>query len=117
VHGNESGFALLTPDGVTGTDTPKAPEASYLSQNYPNPFNPTTRIAFGLSAPAHVSLRIYDAAGRLVRALVNEERRAGRYEESWDGRDSNGSSVASGIYFYRLTAGSFEETRKLALMR
>jgi hypothetical protein len=117
VHDNESGFALLTPDGVTGTDTPKAPDASYLAQNYPNPFNPTTRIAFGLSAPAHVSLRIYDAAGRLVRALVNEARRAGRYEESWDGRDSSGRSVASGIYFYKLTAGSFEKTHKMALMR
>jgi predicted lipoprotein with Yx(FWY)xxD motif len=117
IHGNESGFALLSPDGVTGTDTPKAPEAAYLRQNYPNPFNPTTRIAFGLSAPAHVSLRIYDAAGRLVRALVNEERRAGKYEESWDGRDSNGRSVASGIYFYKLAAGSFVETRKMALLR
>jgi hypothetical protein len=117
VHGNESGFALLAPDGVTGTDTPKAPEASYLAQNYPNPFNPTTRITFGLSAPTHVSLRIYDAAGRLVRALVNEERRAGRYEDSWDGRDSNGRSVASGIYFYRLAAGGFEQTRKMALLR
>jgi predicted lipoprotein with Yx(FWY)xxD motif len=117
IHGNESGFALLSPDGVTGTDTPKAPEAAYLRQNYPNPFNPTTRIAFGLSAPAHVSLRIYDAAGRLVRALVNEERRAGKYEESWDGRDSNGRSVASGIYFYRLNAGPFESTKKMILVR
>jgi predicted lipoprotein with Yx(FWY)xxD motif len=117
IHGNESGFALLSPDGVTGTDTPKAPDASYLAQNYPNPFNPTTRIAFGLSAPAHVSLRIYDAAGRLVRALVNEERRAGKYEESWDGRDSNGRSVASGIYFYRLNAGPFESTKKMILVR
>jgi hypothetical protein len=117
IHGNESLWAVLSPDGVTGTDTPKAPDATYLSQNYPNPFNPTTRIAFGLSAPAHVSLRIYNAAGRLVRVLVNEERRAARYEESWDGRDSNGRRVASGIYFYRLIAGSFEETRKIALMR
>ena len=117
VHDNQSGFALLGPDGVTGTDTPKAPEATYLAQNYPNPFNPTTRISFGLSAPARVSLRIYDAAGRLVRALVNEERRAARYEETWDGRDSNGRSVASGIYFYRLVAGSFEETRKMAMLR
>ena len=117
VHGNESGFALLAPDGVTGTDTPKAPEASYLAQNYPNPFNPTTRITFGLSAPTHVSLRIYDAAGRLVRALVNEERRAGRYEDSWDGRDSSGRSVSSGIYFYRLNAGAFESTKKMILVR
>ena len=117
VHGNESGFALLTPDDVTGSETPKAPEATYLTQNYPNPFNPTTRIAFGLSAPGHVSLRIYDAAGRLVRALVNEERRAGRYEDSWDGRDSSGRSVSSGIYFYRLTAGPFESTKKMILVR
>ncbi len=116
-HGNESGLALIAPDDVTGTDTPKAPDASYLAQNYPNPFNPTTRIAFGLSAPGHVSLRIYDAAGRLVRALADEDRSAGRYEETWDGRDSNGRAAASGIYFYRLSAGSFVETRKMALLR
>jgi hypothetical protein len=117
VHGNESGFALLAPEGITGTDTPKAPGASYLAQNYPNPFNPTTRIAFGLKEPAAVSLRIYDAAGRLVRALVEGERPAGTYSELWDGRDSNGRSVASGIYFYRLSAGTFEQTKKMALMR
>ena len=117
VHDNQSGFALLRPDDVTGTDTPKAPEASYLAQNFPNPFNPTTRIEFGLSVPGHVSLRIYDAAGRLVRALVNEERRAGKYDESWDGRDSSGHAVPSGVYFCRLSAGSFEQTRKMALLR
>jgi hypothetical protein len=117
VHGNESGFALLAPDAVTGTETPKAPAASYLAQNYPNPFNPITRIAFGLSAPAHVSLRIYDAAGRLVRALVNEDRQAGRYEEAWNGRDSSDHTVASGIYFYRLDAGAFETTKKMILVR
>jgi hypothetical protein len=117
IHGNESGFALLTPNDVTGTETPKAPDASYLSQNYPNPFNPATRIAYGLSAPGHVSLRIYDAAGRLVRDLVNEERPAGRYEASWDGRDSNGRAVASGIYFYRLGADDFEGTKKMILVK
>jgi hypothetical protein len=117
VHDNQSRFALVRPDDVTGHETPKAPDASYLTQNYPNPFNPTTRISFGLSAPEHVSLRIYDAAGRLVRVLINEERLAGRYEVAWDGRDSNGRTVSSGIYFYRLTAGSFEETRKMVLTR
>jgi len=117
IHGNESGFALFTPDDVTGNDTPKAPEANYLSQNYPNPFNPTTRIAFGLSAPARVSLRIYDIAGRLVRVLAEGDRPAGNFTELWDGRDSNGRPVASGIYFYRLAAGGFEETRKMAIMR
>jgi hypothetical protein len=117
VHGNESGFALLRPDNVTGVETPKAPEATYLTQNFPNPFNPTTRITFGLSAPGYVSLRIYDAAGRLVRVLVNNERHAARYEETWDGRDSSGRAVASGIYFYRLDAGAFAETKKMVLAR
>jgi hypothetical protein len=117
IHGNESGYALLAPDNVTGVESPKAPETTYLSQNFPNPFNPLTRIEFGLAAPAHVTLRIYDAAGRLVRALVDDARPAGRYSELWDGRDSRGRAVASGIYFYRLDAGAFTETRKMALLR
>jgi hypothetical protein len=117
VHDNQSGFALLRPDNVTGTETPKAPDASYLTQNYPNPFNPTTRIAFGLSAQGNVSLRIYDVSGKLLRVLVSNDRRAGRYEETWDGRDSNGRTVSSGIYFYRLDAGAFSETKKMALTR
>jgi len=117
IHGNVSGYALLSPDGVTGVETPKAPEATYLAQNYPNPFNPTTRIAFGLSAPGNVSLKIYDAAGRLVRVLIEGARPAGTYAEMWDGRDGRGVGVASGIYFYRLTAGAFTETRKMALLR
>jgi hypothetical protein len=117
INGNESPFALFSPDNLTDADTPKAPAASYLAQNFPNPFNPTTRIAFGLAAPANVSLRIYDAAGRLVRVLAEGARPAGNYSELWDGRDARGAAVASGIYFYRLTAGAFSETRKMALLR
>ena len=117
VHDNRSSFALLTPDAITGTETPKAPEASYLAQNYPNPFNPMTRIAFGLSAPGHVSLRIYDVAGRLVRMLAEGNRPAANYAEVWDGKDATGRTVASGIYFCRLDAGSFSQTRKMILLR
>ncbi|RJR30015.1 MAG: T9SS C-terminal target domain-containing protein [Candidatus Latescibacterota bacterium] len=117
VHGNESGFALLRPDDVTGGETPRSPEASYLAQNYPNPFNPLTRVEYGLAAPARVRLRIYDAAGRLVRSLVEAERPAGRHVELWDGRDASGRLAASGIYFYRLDAGSFSQTRKTVLAR
>ena len=117
IHGNESGYALLSPEGVTGVDGPKTPAASYLAQNFPNPFNPSTRIAYGLSAPARVSLRIYDASGRLVRVLVDEQRSAGVFAEVWDGRDGRGASVASGIYFYRLEAGAFSQTRKMIMLR
>ncbi len=117
MHGNESVFALLSPDDVTGEEIPKVPGASYLSQNYPNPFNPATKIAFGLSAPARVTLRIYDVSGRLVRELVDETRPAARYEEIWDGRDPGGRVVASGVYFYRLAAGPFTQTRKMILLQ
>jgi hypothetical protein len=117
VHGNESDLALLRPDDVSGGETPRVPEASYLAQNYPNPFNPMTRLEYGLAAPARVSLRIYDASGRLVRALVEADRAAGRHAELWDGRDASGRAVASGIYFYRIEAGAFSETRKSVLAR
>jgi hypothetical protein len=117
INGNESAFSLFSTDNITGDETPKAPAASYLAQNFPNPFNPTTKISFGLAAPADVSLRIYDAAGRLVRVLAEGARPAGNYSELWDGRDSGGRAVASGIYFYRLGAGSFTQTRKMILLR
>jgi hypothetical protein len=114
---NESNFALLRPDDVTGAETPLSPEVTYLAQNFPNPFNPTTRIAFALKAPGSVSLRIYNTTGRLVRVLVEGDRAAGQYSELWDGKDSSGSAVASGIYFYKLDAGAFTQTRKLVLLR
>lgn len=117
VHGNESPFSLLRPIDITGDDTPVTPLATFLEQNYPNPFNPQTTIAFGLKESAEVSLRIYDAAGRLVRTLVSEKRTAAHYEEVWDGRDNHGLAVASGVYFYSLSAGSFKETKKMVLLR
>jgi hypothetical protein len=117
VHGNESQYALLGPDGITGDEGSTTPRVTTLGQNYPNPFNPSTRIAFGLATRGHVRLCIYDASGRLVRTLVDESRAAGRYEEAWDGRDGHGHAAASGIYLYRLDAGAFTETRKMVLLR
>jgi len=93
------------------------PTSYEFLQNYPNPFNPSTEIVFGLSAPANVSLRIYDGAGRLVRGLAAGIRPAGAYREIWDGRDASGRAVSSGIYFYRLDAGAFSQTRKMVLLR
>ncbi len=88
-----------------------------LYQNHPNPFNPQTTIRFSIAEPAHVSLSIYDSAGRLVRVLVDEERKAKVYNELWDGRDRNGNAVTSGVYFYQLRSGSFTGTKKMILLR
>jgi len=117
VHGNESGFAVLSPDDITGTAPTKIPGATYLRQNQPNPFNPETRIVFGLKDRTHVSLRIYDVTGRLVRVLIEAARPAGSYVEVWDAKDANGHTVTSGVYFYRLNAGSFSQTRKMVFIQ
>jgi hypothetical protein len=115
--GRESAFAFLRPDDVTGTDRLVTPDATYLAQNFPNPFNPTTQISFGLDKPAKISLRVYDVAGRLVREVAEGELPGGRYERVWDGKDAKGDPVSSGIYFYRLDAGAFTQTRKMVLLR
>jgi ligand-binding sensor domain-containing protein len=88
------------------------PLTSVLNQNYPNPFNPSTAITFSLRAKSFVSLKIYDLIGREVAIIVSEELAAGVYTRKW-----NASNIPSGIYFYRLQAGSFTETRKLVLLK
>lgn len=93
------------------------PRVFALHQNYPNPFNPMTRIAYSVKDACHMSVKIYDISGRLIRVLVDSAVPAGRYEVVWDGRDAGGRTVASGIYFYRLDAGSFRQTRKMVLLR
>jgi hypothetical protein len=88
-----------------------------LEQNYPNPFNPGTTIAFSLLEPGEARLVIYDVAGRRVRDLLRGTRDRGSYKVTWDGRNNNGSRVASGVYFYKLTAGAFTDTRKLTILK
>jgi hypothetical protein len=117
IHGNESDYALLCFEGVTGNDPMPVPDATFLAQNFPNPFNPNTTIAFGLKSAGFVNLSIYDAAGRLVATLINESRAAGNYTAAWNGKARNGSPAASGVYFYRLTAGTFIETKKMILLK
>jgi hypothetical protein len=103
--GGESGEASDDAAGVT------------LGANTPNPFNPTTTIRFSLAQSTEVSLRIYNAQGQLVRELVNEARSAGDHAVTWDGRNDAGSGVASGVYFYRLQAAGFSETRRMVLLK
>jgi hypothetical protein len=89
-----------------------------LAQNRPNPFNPATTIEFSLRAPARVTLSVYNVRGQLVRVLVDEPRAAGLHKDvSWEGRNDSGQSVASGIYFYRLTTGNFTDTKKMVLLK
>ena len=103
---------------VTGVDDGRAPIVAALHQNVPNPFNPATTIAYDVPlGGSNVSIRIYDAAGRLVRALVDAQQSTGSHEVTWDGRDAFGTSVASGVYFYRMTAGSFVESRRMVLLK
>ncbi len=88
-----------------------------LVQNYPNPFNPATTIAFSLAKNSQVVLAIYDVRGALVRTLIDESRVAGGQRVVWDGKDDSGTDVASGVYFYRLSAGHFQATKKMVLLR
>jgi hypothetical protein len=88
-----------------------------LRPAYPNPFNPSTTISFDLPEAMHVSLGIYDVQGKRVASLVNGTREAGASSVLWDGRDSQGVSLASGVYFYRLEAGGRVLTRRLVLVK
>jgi len=83
-----------------------------LKQNYPNPFNPSTKISFDLPAKSFVTLKVFDLIGRDVATIVSEEMVAGSFTRQW-----NAANVSSGIYFYRLQAGSFSEIKKLILLR
>lgn len=119
----DEGLLILEFYGATGiggedpggADLPK----SFSLQNFPNPFNPSTLMGYSIpqGPESRVSLSIYDVHGKLVRKLVDDVQPSGRYTVSWDGKDSRGSSVASGIYFYRLQAGGFSSMKKLLLVR
>ncbi|MDE0634566.1 MAG: leucine-rich repeat domain-containing protein [Candidatus Poribacteria bacterium] len=98
------------------------PEKTALLANYPNPFNPETWIPYHLAKPADVTLTIYAANGAIVRTLALGHQAAGIYQSRiraahWDGKNSVGESVASGIYFYTLSAGDFTATRKMLILK
>jgi len=103
---------------ATGVGNESAPTQFALHQNVPNPFNPTTVIRYDVPAGGGmVSLNVYDVAGRLVRTLIDGRQAAGVREVTWDGRDQSGRTVSSGVYFYRLVAGEYVQTRKMVLIK
>ena len=113
--GNES---LPAEAGTTtGSETPEVPISYALYQNAPNPFNPSTMIRFDLPTAGLVRLAVYNVKGQLVSVLVDGQMAEGRREVRWNGMDLRGNRVASGMYFYRLTAAHFVMTKKMVLLR
>lgn len=88
-----------------------------LGQNYPNPFNASTMISYSLKSDADVTLKIYNILGQEVKTLLEKHQPAGTYTVTWDGKDSKGNDVASGIYFYQIKAGEFSAKKKMAYLK
>ncbi|MBL7127651.1 MAG: T9SS type A sorting domain-containing protein [Ignavibacteria bacterium] len=111
----DSGLIMKTTNGgITGMEaiTPNIPNKFSLFQNYPNPFNPTTTIRYDIKSKGYVELKVFDLLGREITTLVNESQTPGTYEVVF-----YASSLPSGVYFYRLKAGDFVETRKMVVLK
>lgn len=93
------------------------PDKYVLEQNYPNPFNPQTSINYSVPEPAYVKLCVYNINGTLVRTLFEGNQSAGKYQTVWDGENGSGVKVGSGVYFYRIQANSFIQTKKMILLK
>ncbi len=108
----------LTGDAATGVkDIASIPERFQVYQNYPNPFNPSTTIRYSIPKANNVMVNIYDINGSLVNALVNQRQNAGTYEVKWDGKNSSGTAVVSGVYLYRVNAGNYSKVSKMILLK
>jgi len=111
------GYLSNIVDQPTGA-TPTSVTRNSLDQNVPNPFNPTTTIKYEVKESGLVSLRIYNVAGQLVKTLVDGQRIAGQvYEANWNGLNNGGQPVSSGVYFYKLVARNFTQTKKMVLLK
>jgi hypothetical protein len=121
IHNTKYTVALLQKAlGWYMTDVEKTneiPTEFALQQNFPNPFNPSTQIRFSLPENQRVRLEVFDVIGRLVATIVDREMQTGNYTVSWEGLDANGVKVTSGIYLYRLQAGSYSAIKKMILLK
>ncbi len=122
VHNTKYAVALLQkalgwyPTDVKQIDE-TIPQEFVLQQNYPNPFNPTTTIGFSLPEKGYVRLEVFNTLGTLITTMVDRELEPGNYNVSWEGSDASGAKVASGLYLYRVTIGSFSATKKMVLLK
>jgi len=109
---------VLDVSDVTVIQRDNLPTEFALEQNYPNPFNPTTTVQFDVPVKSHVKLEIFNVLGQKVTTLVDEEKAPNSYSIEWNGHSDGGNQVASGIYFYRLTAGdNVVTTKKMMLLK
>jgi hypothetical protein len=109
--------SVIQPATVTAVENNLlVPQKFVLFQNYPNPFNPSTRIQYSIEKPAQVSLKVYNVLGNEVATLVNSRQEAGSYTVTFNTNKAT-YSLSSGVYFYRLEAGSFVSTKKLILLK
>ncbi|MGB5288813.1 MAG: T9SS type A sorting domain-containing protein, partial [Ignavibacteriaceae bacterium] len=97
---------------VSVEDVSVVPDNYSISQNYPNPFNPSTTIKYSIPQASFVKIKVYNTLGQVIAELVNQEIQIGNHEVSFDARN-----LTSGIYFYRIEAGNFVETRKMILIK
>lgn len=98
-------------------DVPEIPRLAVLYPNYPNPFNPETKITYSLGKAGKVSLEIFNVRGQLIRSYKPGVQGFGDHYYEWNGKDDNGNSVASGVYFYRLKFDDYQKTRKMIMMK
>ncbi len=118
VYGPGIDIGCFESQGHTGNEDVINPPANALQlANYPNPFNPSTTISYSVPADGNVNVSIYNVKGQLVNTLVSEYKSKGNYQIIWQGKDSNGRSVASGLYFARLVSGGKSISGKMLLMK
>ncbi|MBN2830646.1 MAG: T9SS type A sorting domain-containing protein [Candidatus Cloacimonetes bacterium] len=111
-------FLVLSANGEVSNEHNTVPQIkTHLNQNYPNPFNPETTISFSLEKAGNVELSIYNILGQKVQTLQNGFTGAGNHSLVWNGTDSKGKTVPSGIYLYKLTEGTYTFTRKMILLK
>lgn len=119
----DGSFEFHGPINVTilqgdGGDTPPViPARTELLSAYPNPFNPMTHLRYSLKTAGFVTIDVYNNRGQLIRSFSNDHPAAGYFQMVWDGRDMNGKSVSSGIYYYRMTSGKYTASKKVVLLK
>ncbi|MBL7024668.1 MAG: T9SS type A sorting domain-containing protein [Candidatus Marinimicrobia bacterium] len=117
IHENLGDASDAVMATIVNIDNAALPESFAMDQNYPNPFNPSTQINFSLPEASEMTLTVYDLSGRQIVRLVESSMSAGYHQVVWNGLNTQGESVSTGMYIYRMQAGNFSETRKMTYLR